>query len=144
MKLDLTRTITPLGARPEPGSALYLACDEALTRPGAVVTLRYRRIRTPEEIADQQGAAFAANVQAAQQAVTNAVKQAIDAMVRIARGVLDMKIVVTGSAHLAFPWKWEPGTIDLHSAQCMLAGVRELLVCLPHGHADHEVVDMIL
>ncbi len=92
VKLDLTRTITPLGARPEAGSALYLACDEALTKPGAVVTLRYRRIKTPEEIADQQGAAFTANVEQAQQAVVNAVKKAIDAMIRIAGGLLDIGV----------------------------------------------------
>ena len=40
VKLDLTKTVTPLGARPEIGSALYLACEEAMTRPGAQVTLR--------------------------------------------------------------------------------------------------------
>ncbi len=75
-KLDLTKTVKPLGARPQMGSALYLACEEAMSKPGAEVTLRYRRVMTPEEIADQQGVDFEHDVEAAQDIVLRAVRQA--------------------------------------------------------------------
>ena len=87
VKLDLTKTITPLGARPEIGSAFYLACEEAMTKPGAQVTLRYQRIRTAEEIADQQGANFTATAQKAEQTVIDAVKQTVDALVDFAQSL---------------------------------------------------------
>jgi hypothetical protein len=91
-KLDLTKSVTPLGARPEIGSALYLACDEAMKRPGAQVTLRYQRVRTPEEIADQQGVSLTAAAQGAEQLVIDTVKQIIDALVDLAQGVIETGI----------------------------------------------------
>jgi predicted phage baseplate assembly protein len=75
-KLDLTKTVKPLGARPQIGSALYLAYEEAMSKPGAKVTLRYRRVKTPEEIADQQGVDFDQDAEAAQDIVLRAVRQA--------------------------------------------------------------------
>ncbi|HKP29659.1 MAG TPA: hypothetical protein VJU15_09655, partial [Gemmatimonadales bacterium] len=88
VKLDLTKSVTPLGGRPAIGSALYMACEEAMTRPGAQVTLRYQRVRTPEEIADQQGESFTDAAQTAEQTVIDAVKQIIDALVDLAEGVI--------------------------------------------------------
>jgi len=44
-KLDLTKTIQPFGARPQIGSAFYLSDEEILSKPGAEVTLCYRRPR---------------------------------------------------------------------------------------------------
>jgi hypothetical protein len=52
------------------------------------VTLRYARVRTPEEIADQQGASLTAAAQGAEQLVLDTVKQIIDALVDIAEGVI--------------------------------------------------------
>jgi hypothetical protein len=57
-KLDLTKSVQPLGARPQIGSALYLGDEEILSKPGAEVTLYFRKVLTPEEKADQQGVEF--------------------------------------------------------------------------------------
>ena len=83
-KLDLTKTVKPLGARPQIGSALYLACDDAMRRPGAEVTLRYRRVKTAEEIADQQGVNFEQDVVAAQAVVIAAVREAVYGLLKTA------------------------------------------------------------
>ena len=82
-KLDLTKTVTPLGARPQIGSALYLACEEAMSRAGALVTLRYRRVQTPEEVADLQGVNFEADTMAAQAIVLEASRQAANGLLNV-------------------------------------------------------------
>ncbi|MEO5817966.1 MAG: putative baseplate assembly protein [Gemmatimonadaceae bacterium] len=71
-KLDLTKTIQPFGLRPQIGSAFYLSDEEILSKPGAEVTLCYRKVLTPEEKADQQGAKFELDVKTAQKLVTDA------------------------------------------------------------------------
>lgn len=38
-RLDLSRPFAPLGLLPTPGRVFYLACDEALAKPGAAVTI---------------------------------------------------------------------------------------------------------
>ncbi len=86
-KLDLTRTVQPLGARPQVGSALYLACDEAMTKPGAEVAIRYRRVLTAEELADQQGVDFEDDVVNAQTVVIAAATEAANAFLRTARAL---------------------------------------------------------
>jgi hypothetical protein len=71
-KLDLTKSVQPLGARPQIGSALYLADDEIFAKPGAEVTLCFRKVLTPEEKADQQGAGFENDVATSVQRVADA------------------------------------------------------------------------
>ena len=48
-KLDLTKTVQPLGARPQTGSAFLLSCEEILAKPGAEVTLCFKKVVSPEE-----------------------------------------------------------------------------------------------
>jgi phage-related baseplate assembly protein len=38
LKLDLTKTFYPFGQQPQPGTAFYLKCTEALSKPGAIAT----------------------------------------------------------------------------------------------------------
>lgn len=51
-QIDFTKAFRPLGQLPMIGSALYLACAEAFGKPGATVTICFRRGVTPEEEAD--------------------------------------------------------------------------------------------
>jgi hypothetical protein len=87
-KLDLTKTVQPLGARPQAGSALYLACEEIMTKPGAEVTLRYQRVTTPEEQADTQAAGLEADVTAAKKIVVNAAIAAVNALLNETDGLV--------------------------------------------------------
>lgn len=151
VKLDLTRSATPFGARPEIGSALYLSCDEAMQRPGAEVTLRYQRVRSPEEITDQQGASLTAAAQSAEGLILDAVKQIIDAMVDLAEGVIVVGIdpitpvnpnitALTPQINSAIATlnslraQLQPGRMnliaDVHQAA---AGLRSLLQSVPAG-----------
>jgi hypothetical protein len=86
-KLDLTKTVQPLGPRPQFGSALYLADDEIFSKPGAEVTLCFRKVLTPEEKADQQGADLELDVAAAQKIVVDAATAAANALLDIATTV---------------------------------------------------------
>ncbi len=63
--LDVTKSFLPLGPNPDPGSALYLACSEPFTRPGAEVALELRRPKTAQEEADEQGAIYEVQINAA-------------------------------------------------------------------------------
>ncbi|MHB1224677.1 MAG: baseplate J/gp47 family protein, partial [Gemmatimonadaceae bacterium] len=86
-KLDLTKASQPMGARPVAGSAFLLACDEALSRPGAEVTLCFRRVETAEEEADQQGADLALDINAAQELVVDAATAAANALFQAEAGI---------------------------------------------------------
>ncbi|MEP6732184.1 MAG: putative baseplate assembly protein [bacterium] len=79
-KLDLTKTIQPFGQRPQIGSVFYLSDEEILSKPGAEVTLCFRKVLTPEEKADQQGAKFELDVAAAQKLVVTAAQDSADAL----------------------------------------------------------------
>jgi hypothetical protein len=46
--LDLSKTFYPFGPQPQPGTAFYLSLEEAMTKPGAVVTLEFRRTISPQ------------------------------------------------------------------------------------------------
>ena len=86
-KLDLTKSVQPLGAHPAAGDALYLSCAEAFAKPGAEVTLCFRRVKTPEEIADQGGASFEAGAAAAAAVVVKGAVNAAEALLAAAETV---------------------------------------------------------
>ena len=75
-KLDLTKTAYVLGRQAGADSALYLACEEAFSRPGAQVTVCLKRSTTPEDSADAQLANYELGVEAARQIVENVRKLA--------------------------------------------------------------------
>ena len=83
-KLDLTKTIQPLGVRPQIGSVFYLSDEEILSKPGAEVTLCFRKVLTPEEKADQQGADFELDVAAAQKLVVTSAQDSAQALLLLA------------------------------------------------------------
>ncbi len=91
-KLDCSKSIRPLGARPEPGSAFYLAFDEAMTKPGAEVTLCFRKVTTPEELTDQQTADLEMNFETAQGLVVAAAKEAARALGDAAQGMRGLAV----------------------------------------------------
>jgi hypothetical protein len=47
LKLDLSKSFYPFGQAPQPGTALYLANEEAFAKPGAEVTLSAQVAATP-------------------------------------------------------------------------------------------------
>jgi hypothetical protein len=59
-KLDVTKSFFPLGKSPDRNSALYFSSVEVFSKPGAQVTLAFRKVLTPEEQADELAAAQAA------------------------------------------------------------------------------------
>jgi hypothetical protein len=75
-QVDLTRAFAPLGHAPRPGSVFYFAAEEAFSRPGAQVTLHFRRVQTAEELADLQSAAFDMVLQPRSDSFLNALKDA--------------------------------------------------------------------
>lgn len=79
-KLDLTKTVQPLGGHPQAGATFALACEEIMTRPGAQVTLCFTRVETPEERADQDAGDLELDVAAATGLVLDAVRQVVDAV----------------------------------------------------------------
>lgn len=89
-KLDLTKTVQPLGGQPQAGSTFALACEEIMTRPGAQVTLCFTRVETPEEKADQDAGNLELDVQAAKDLVLDGVKQVVDAMVNAADAIVEL------------------------------------------------------
>jgi hypothetical protein len=89
-KLDLTKTVQPLGGHPQAGATFALACEEIMTRPGAEVTLCFTRVETPEERADQDAGDLELDVEAAKDLVLDAVRQTADAVVAAADAIVDL------------------------------------------------------
>ncbi|GJG89723.1 hypothetical protein tb265_49040 [Gemmatimonadetes bacterium T265] len=87
VKLDLTKAAQPMGARPVAGSTFFLACDEAFAKPGAEVTLCFRRVETAEEKADQQGADLALDINVAQGLVVQGAYGTATALLQIEAAV---------------------------------------------------------
>ena len=50
LKLDVSKTCSPFGPQPQPGSTFYWMLEEAMTKPGAVVTLELSPARTPQHV----------------------------------------------------------------------------------------------
>ena len=51
-RLDLTKAFYPLGRAPDGNSAFYLASEEVFAKAGAEAVVSFRRMRTPQEEAD--------------------------------------------------------------------------------------------
>lgn len=102
--LDLTKAVQPLGPSPVAGAALYLACDDAFTKPGAEVTLVLGRPRTPEQEADLQGATYEIQINAAR----NLVKQIEQSLTGIA-AALDALRAANGALGKPLPDLVRPG-----------------------------------
>jgi hypothetical protein len=127
-KLDLTKSVQPLGARPQIGSALYLGDDEIFAKPGAEVTLCFRKVLTPEEKADQQGADLELDVAAAQKLVVDAAREEASALTALAMAMrtlvpanklpagLDPKIAAVTTASTAVQNQGINAIKDLHDA----------------------------
>lgn len=62
MKIDATKPFQPLGPAPASDAAFYVACAEAFSRPGAEVTICLDRPKTAQEVADEEGDAYAAEI----------------------------------------------------------------------------------
>jgi hypothetical protein len=82
-KLDLTKSVQPLGGRPQIGSAFYLADEEIFAKTGAEVTLCFKKVLTPEEKADQEGADLELDVAVAQKLVVDGACDEADAVLRL-------------------------------------------------------------
>jgi predicted phage baseplate assembly protein len=127
-KLDLTKSVQPLGARPQIGSALYLADEEIFAKPGAEVTLCFRKVLTPEEKADQQGADLELDVAAAQKLVVDAAREEASALTALAMAMrtlvpadklptgLDTKIAAVTTASTAVKNDGINAIKELHDA----------------------------
>ena len=127
-KLDLTKSVQPLGARPQLGSALYLGDEEILGKAGAEVTLCFRKVLTPEEKADQQGADLELDVAAAQKLVVDAAREEASALTALAMAMrtlvpasklpvgLDLKIAAVSTASTAVQNQGINAIKDLHDA----------------------------
>lgn len=89
-KLDLTKTVQPLGGHPQAGATFAFSCEEIMTRPGAEVTLCFTRVATPEEKADQDAGDFELDVAAATNLVLNSVKQIAEAVITAADAIVDL------------------------------------------------------
>jgi Baseplate J-like protein len=53
LEVDLSKTLYPFGQQPQPGDVLYLAAEEALTKPLAVVTLCTSLAELPQTLDSQ-------------------------------------------------------------------------------------------
>ncbi|MDB4881912.1 MAG: hypothetical protein JWL95_678 [Gemmatimonadetes bacterium] len=112
-KLDLTKTVQPFGARPQLGSVFYLADEEILSKAGAEVTLCFRKVITPEEKADQQGADLELDVAVAQKLVVDGVRKEAQAVLALESAIeslvpskklpvgLSLKVTAVGVANSA-------------------------------------------
>jgi predicted phage baseplate assembly protein len=94
-RLDLTRAVQPLGAAPQAGNAWYLSLEDAFSRPGAEVTLCFRKVVTPEEEADAKAAAFEAIAQSAPSYVVAAARKAADAALDVLDAAMLMVLPIT-------------------------------------------------
>lgn len=61
LKLDVSGTFYLFGQQPQPGTALYVASEEALGKPGAVVNLHLTDVETPQ----QEGGPLTSDVEVA-------------------------------------------------------------------------------
>ena len=91
-QLDLTKPAQPLGANPGSGSAFYLTCAEAFSRPQATVTICVRKALTPADEADAKSHQYELDVTKAKQlldAARKAAKLTKDALDALAAAELD-------------------------------------------------------
>ncbi|MET0460572.1 MAG: baseplate J/gp47 family protein, partial [Ilumatobacteraceae bacterium] len=86
--LDVTKPFQPLGPAPGSDAAFYVACEEAFTRPEALVSIFLDRPRTAQEQADDEGETFANIATAAMALVLQAANETAEAVVATGRAVL--------------------------------------------------------
>ena len=129
-QLDLTKAVQPLGALPVAGSTFLIASDEVFGKPGAEVTLCFRKLTTPEEETDQQSADLALDIDtakgfvlAAARETANALLRACDAVLAVATGVsfpmqvaLDARRVALVAARDALATEGMPALVNLDTA----------------------------
>lgn len=94
VKLDLTKTIQPLGARPQLGSAFYLRSEEIFAKAGAEVTLCFTKLQTPEDAADAAAANLEINVDAAQALVVQAAIDEANALLTLSAALRNIALDV--------------------------------------------------
>jgi hypothetical protein len=90
LKLDLTKTAFPLGRQPGPDTTFYFRNEEAFSKPGAEVTVCFKRHQTPEEKADELGSDYEVEVTKARKLVLDAVRDAGKAVSEAAQSVLEL------------------------------------------------------
>ena len=82
-RLDLTRTFQPFGASPNRDTAFYFTSQEIFSKPGAEVTVCFRRELTPDEEADEKGWQYEAVVNFARRRLVDAALKAAEAVHQI-------------------------------------------------------------
>lgn len=82
-KLDLSKAVEPFGGRPKLGAEFRLSSPEVFGRPGAEVTLCFRKVVTPEEKADEESAKFEVDVASVAATIVEAAKDAAGAVVEL-------------------------------------------------------------
>lgn len=92
--IDLTKAVKPFGTSPAEGSLFYVAMDEALARPGAEVTICFRKVLTVDEQTDQQGADFSLDANAARDLVLSAADRAATALIRLSNAFSTLQVDV--------------------------------------------------
>ena len=78
--LDFSKAVQPLGAQPRIGDAFHLVSDEAFAKPGAEVTICFRKVETPDEVVDQLGAEYEEDANNAERMVADAAIKAAKAL----------------------------------------------------------------
>lgn len=116
LKLDLTKAVQPLGARPQIGTTFYVGHDEILAKPGAEVTLCFRKIVTEEEKADEASADLEAAAMASEQLVVQAAFEAATALLRADSGLRNLAASVPDED------LWDARRAALVTARGALAG----------------------
>jgi Baseplate J-like protein. len=94
-KLNFSKTFYPFGKNPTQETAFYFQSEEILVKPGAVVQMAITLSTTPEQEADSLGAQYQVDVNSARAKLIDAAKQAGQAAVDAADGVI--LFVVSGS-----------------------------------------------
>jgi hypothetical protein len=91
-QIDLSKAFLPLGQAPRPGAAFYFSSEEVFGKPGAEVTVCFRRASTPEAEADEKGEKLEFDVANARdqliKAAQNAAETVVDAANRVSAVVV--------------------------------------------------------
>ena len=102
VKLDLTKSVEPLGPTPKLGTAFYLACEEAFGRPGARVEVCFTKLKTPQEEADEAAQAFGDDVAAATDAIIDAAKDVANVIAEVMDAPTALDVDAEGTLQAEF------------------------------------------
>jgi hypothetical protein len=89
-RLDLSRTFYPFGRAARAGDTFYFASEEIFRRPGAEVTVCFRRVETREEETDRLGASYTADVNEVRGLLVQAVQATASALADAAEAHLSV------------------------------------------------------